>query len=169
MKMKVISSGIMNGVIQSQYGARGTEFNENHIPTYSLPFKVENAPKGTVSLAIVLEDKDAYPVTGGFVWIHWLAANFTRFEIKENESQTATDFIQGRNSWTSIQGGEQSAELSCYYGGMTPPDKPHLYELHVFALDKMLDIKQGFLLNELYHAMDGHILEQYTLKGTYEN
>ncbi len=167
--MKVTSSGIINGIIQPQYGARGTQFNENNIPTYSLPFQVENAPKETVSFAIVLEDKDAYPVTGGFVWIHWLAANITRLEIKDNESQTATDFVQGRNSWTSIQGGEQSATLSSYYGGMTPPDKPHLYELHVYALDKMLDVKQGFLLNELYREMDGHILEQYTLKGIYEN
>lgn len=167
--MNVTSSGIKNGMIEPQYGKRGTQFNENHIPTFSLPFRVENAPKETVSLAIVLEDKDAYPVTGGFVWIHWLAANITRFDIKDNESQTATDFIQGRNSWTSIQGGEQSVELSSYYGGMTPPDKPHTYELHVYALDKMLDIKQGFFLNELYHAMDGHILEQYTLKGIYEN
>lgn len=167
--MNVTSSGIMNGVIQSKYGAGGTQFNENGIPSYSLPFKVENAPKETVSLAIVLEDKDAYPVTGGFAWIHWLAANITRFEVKENESQSATDFIQGRNSWTSIQGGEQSVELSSYYGGMTPPDKPHMYELHVFALDKVLDVKPGFLLNELFHEMDGHILEQYTLKGVYEN
>ena len=167
--MNVTSSGIKYGTIKPQYGKRGTQFNENHIPTFSLPFQVENAPKETVSLAIVLEDKDAYPVTGGFVWIHWLAANITRFDIKDNESQTATDFIQGRNSWTSIQGGEQSVELSSYYGGMTPPDKPHTYELHVYALDKMLDIKQGFLLNELYHEMDGHILEQCTLKGIYEN
>lgn len=167
--MKVTSSGIINGVIQPQYGGHGTQFNENNIPTYSLPFTVENAPKETVSLAVVLEDKDAYPVTNGFVWIHWLAANITRFEIKENESQTANDFIQGVNSWTSIQGGEQSAELSCYYGGMMPPDKPHMYELHVYALDAILDIKQGFLLNELYHAMEGHIIDQFTLKGTYKN
>lgn len=166
--MNVTSSGIINGIIQPQYGGRGTQFNENNIPTYSLPFKIANAPEKTVSFAIVLEDKDAYPVTGGFSWIHWLAANITRFEIKDNESQTATDFVQGRNSWTSIQGGEQSATLSSYYGGMTPPDQAHIYELHVYALDKMLDIKQGFLLNELYHAMDGHILEQYTLKGKYE-
>ena len=167
--MNVTSSGIIGGVIGPQYGGHGTQFNENGIPTYSLPFTVENAPQETVSLAIVLEDKDAYPVTGGFAWIHWLAANITRFEIKENESQTADDFVQGRNSWTSIQGGEQSAELSFYYGGMTPPDKPHIYELHVYALDKMLDLKSGFLLNELYHQMDGHILEQYTLKSIYEN
>ncbi len=157
------------GVIQPQYGGHGTQFNENGIPTYSLPFKVEDAPQGTVSIAIVLEGKDAYPVTGGFAWIHWLAANITRFEIKENESQTAEDFVQGRNSWTSIQGGEQSAELSCYYGGMTPSDKPHIYELHVYALDKMLDLERGFLLNELYCKMDGHILDQFTLKGIYEN
>lgn len=40
--------------------------------------------EGVVSFAIILEDKDAYPVTGGFVWIHWLAANITRYELKEN-------------------------------------------------------------------------------------
>jgi len=167
--MIVTSNGIVNGKIKDEYGGRGTQFNENNVPTYSLPFVAENVPALTRSLSIVLEDKDAYPVTGGFAWIHWLAANITRFALKENESQTATDFIQGRNSWTSIQGGEQSAELSSYYGGMTPPDKPHTYELHVYALDTLLDLKQGFLYNELYHAMDGHILEQCTLKGIYEN
>lgn len=52
---------------------------------------------------------------------------------------------------------------------MTPSDQPHIYELHVFAVDKMLDIGQGFLLNELYRAMEGHVLVQYTLKGIYEN
>lgn len=166
--MNVTSNGIINGVIQSKYGGHGMQFNENGIPTYSLPFSVEDVPQETVSIAIVLEDKDAYPVTGGFAWIHWLAANITRFEINENESQTANDFVQGRNSWTSIQGGEQSAELSSFYGGMTPPDKPHIYELHVYALDKMLDLEHGFLLNELYHEMDGHILDEYTLKGIYE-
>lgn len=65
--------------------------------------------------------------------------------------------------------GEQSPELSSYYGGMTPPDQPHIYELHVYAIDKMLNMEQGFLLNELYREMEGHILEEYTLKGIYEN
>ena len=60
-------------------------------------------------------------------------------------------------------------ELSSFYGGMTPPDKPHIYELHVYALDKLLDLRRGFLLNELYREMDGHILAEYTLKGIYEN
>ncbi|AJH00459.1 phosphatidylethanolamine-binding protein [Clostridium beijerinckii] len=167
--MIATSAGIINGIIQDQYGSRGEYFNENRVPTFSLPLKIEDAPVNTASFAIVLEDKDAYPVTGGFVWIHWLAANITRSELKDNESQTAEDFIQGTNSWTSLQGNQQSKELSCYYGGMTPPDKAHVYELHVFALDKLLNLKKGFLLNELYHEMDGHILEQYTLKGIYKN
>ena len=47
-------------------------------------------------------------VTGGFAWIHWLAANIRRNELKDNESQTADDFIQGANSWTSFQGNQQS-------------------------------------------------------------
>lgn len=167
--MIATSAGIINGIIQDQYGSRGEHFNENGVPTFSLPLKIENAPVNTASFAIVLEDKDAYPVTGGFAWIHWLAANITRSELKDNESQTAGDFIQGTNSWTSLQGNQQSKELSCYYGGMTPPDKAHVYEFHVFALDRLLNVKKGFLLNELYHEMDGHILEQYTLKGIYKN
>lgn len=143
--MIATSAGIINGIIQDQYGSRGEYFNENRVPTFSLPLKIEDAPVNTASFAIVLEDKDAYPVTGGFVWIHWLAANITRSELKDNESQTAEDFIQGTNSWTSLQGNQQSKELSCYYGGMTPPDKAHVYELHVFALDKLLNLKKDFI------------------------
>lgn len=165
--MKVSSSGIVNGVFDDKYGKRGVQLNENGVPTCSIPVKIEDAPAGTVCYALVLEDKDAYPVSGGFAWIHWLAANITRTELLENESQNASDFVQGANSWTSMQGGGQSVELSSFYGGMCPPNEPHLYELHVYALDKLLDLNNSFLFNELHHKMDGHILGQYTLKGLY--
>lgn len=167
--MIVTSSGIIDGVIDDKYGKRGTQFNENGVPSRSLSLKFENAPKDTVSYALVLEDKDAYPVTGGFSWIHWMAANITRNELLENESRSARDFVQGVNSWTTVQGGEQSKELSSFYGGMTPPDAPHLYEVHVFALDTILELQNGFFLNELYRKMDGHILDQFTLKGIYKD
>lgn len=166
--MKVISSAIKDGFYEDQYGKRGDQVNENGVPNYSIPFEILEAPTSTVSYAIVLEDKDAYPVSGGFAWIHWLAANIKRTTIAENESVTASDFVQGVNSWTSMQGGQQSAELSSFYGGMCPPDAPHLYELHVFALDCELPVKQGFFMNELYHKMDGHILDSDTLKAYYK-
>lgn len=165
--MIVTSAGITNGFIQKKYGGYGTQFNENHVPSYSLPFKIENAPEHTASFAFILEDKDAYPVVG-FTWIHWLGANLKRNGLEENESQTAIDFIQGANSWISIQGNQQTREQASYYGGMTPPDKSHTYELHIFALDGMLDLKNEFYLNELYEKMEGHILEEAILKGIYE-
>ena len=166
--MKVTSTGIIDGIIADEYGAKGTQFNENEMPLYSLPLKIEDAPQGTKSFAIVMEDKDAVPVCG-FSWIHWLVANLTRDELLAGESQTATDFIQGVNSWISIQGDNQSIEASSYYGGMAPPNAPHLYETHVYALDTLLDLKPGFYMNELYRAMDGHILDCFTLNGEYSN
>ena len=51
--MIITSTGIIDGIIQDQYGGRGTLFNENGVPTYSLPFKIEDTPEGTVSFAIV--------------------------------------------------------------------------------------------------------------------
>ncbi len=167
--MKVTSTGIVDGKIHDKYGKHGEHFNVNRMPTYSLPVKIEDAPEGTVSYVIVLEDKDAFPISGGFSWIHWTAANITKTELMENESQTATDFVQGVNSRISIQGGQQTKELSSFYGGMAPPDKPHIYEMHVYALDTMLDLENGFLYNELYRKMDGHILATFTLKGEYRN
>lgn len=167
--MIVTSTGITDGVIDPKYGKYGTQCNERGIPSYSLPFHIEDAPADARSFALVLEDKDAFPVSGGFAWIHWTAANLTKHNILENESQTATDFVQGANSWMSVQGGQQSRALSSFYGGMSPPDAPHLYELHVFALDCLLDLDSGFFMNDLYHKMEGHVLAQYTLKGLYHN
>ncbi|MGL5721045.1 MAG: YbhB/YbcL family Raf kinase inhibitor-like protein [Brevinema sp.] len=167
--MVVTSTGIVNGVIEDKYGKRGTDFTAGGMPTYSLPFKIENAPAGTISYAITLEDPDAFPVSGGFVWVHWVAANIARTEVMENESQTATDFVQGVNSWISMQGGSQSRELSRFYGGMAPPDAPHTYVFKVYALDTTLDLANGFNLNELYRKMEGHVLETAELKGSYAN
>ncbi|MCC3867672.1 YbhB/YbcL family Raf kinase inhibitor-like protein [Terrisporobacter mayombei] len=166
--MIVKSKGIVNGVIEDKYGKRG-EVNEFGIPTYSLPIKVEYAPIRTRSYAVFLEDKDAIPVSGGFSWIHWSVANITTNEILENASKNNTDFVQGLNSWISIQGGKVPKEYACYYGGMAPPDKPHIYELTVYALDTLLDLENGFYPNEMFRKMEGHILKSVTIKGVYNN
>ena len=68
----------------------------------------------------------------------------------------------------SIQGGEIPKEFCMYYGGMAPPNEAHIYEIHVYALDCLIDLENGFYLNELHRAMDGHILGQFTLKGEYD-
>lgn len=166
--MKIICEGIKNGVFEDKYGFRG-ECNELGMPIHSIPLRFEDAPEGTESFAVVLEDKDAYPVSGGFAWIHWLAANIKKNELLENESQTAADFVQGINSWFSVQGGSHPAESCSYYGGMAPPNEPHTYEVHVYALDKVLDLENGFMLHDLHRQMRGHILAQGTIYGEYSN
>ena len=52
---------------------------------------------------------------------------------------------------------------------MTPPDRPHRYDLHIYALDDNLPLKEGFTHQELKKAMDGHILDSYTLSAMYRN
>lgn len=136
------------------------------MPTYSIPFEIKSAPEGTKSFAVVLEDKDAITASG-FVWIHWLIANLERTSVQENESQTATDYVQGANSWASVLGKFELDEASAY-GGMAPPNCLHRYELIVYALDTKLDVKPGFRFNDLHFAMQGHILEQAVVMGTYD-
>ena len=159
--MKVKSKGIIDGFFMDRYGKRGT------VADLSIPFTIEDAPDHTVSFAIVLEDIDAIPVCG-FSWIHWIACNITRTVIEEGESKSATDFIQGMNSSWSIQGG-QSKDQAIGFTHFGPPDQPHRYDLHVYALVSKLDLKEGFYLNELKKAMEGHIIQEVVLSGVYNH
>lgn len=164
--MKVTSNAIKNGYFEDKYGKRGNQFSPNGMPTYSIPFEIHDAPAGTQSFAVVLEDKDAITASG-FVWIHWLIANLERTQVQENESQSATDYVQGANSWASKLGQFDLAEASAY-GGMAPPNCEHRYELMVYALDTKLDLQPGFRFNDLHFAMQGHILAQAVVMGRYD-
>lgn len=165
--MLVKSNGIVNGIIDRKYGKYGSQCNEDGVPSCSLPVEILDAPEGTKTFALILEDKDAIPVCG-FSWIHWTAANITRTTLAEGESAQHPDYVQGVNSFASVVQGYAKERNSCY-GGMTPPDRPHTYELHVYALDTQLELETGFYMNELYWKMQGHILAQATLTGVYEN
>ncbi|NMD38954.1 MAG: YbhB/YbcL family Raf kinase inhibitor-like protein [Christensenellaceae bacterium] len=166
--MIIKSKGIKNGIIDDKYGKRGL-CNSFGMPVISIPLEIIDYPEGTVSFAIFMEDKDAYPVSKGFSWVHWLAANITDNVIEEDASRKNKNIIQGANSWMSIQGGSNSREDCSFYGGMAPPNEPHIYETYVYALDTMLNLKNGFYLNELFKAMEGHILASACIKGEYSN
>ncbi|MCF7529160.1 YbhB/YbcL family Raf kinase inhibitor-like protein [Neisseria lisongii] len=164
--MQVSSKAIENGVFADKYGKRGSQFGANGMPTYSIPFEISGAPEGTQSFAVVLEDKDAV-TAAGFVWTHWLIADLERTSVAENESLSATDFVQGANSWASVLG-QVDIEAASVYGGMAPPNCKHRYELIVYALDCKLGLKKGFRFNDLHFAMKGHILAQAEVVGEYD-
>lgn len=154
--MKVTSKGIVDGKILDKYGKRGTQ-QKFGMPTLSLPIKIECAPKDTKSFAIIFDDPDSVPVCG-YIWNHWLVANLQKTELKEDESQTSFDFVQGKNSWND----------NCY-GGPCPPDKPHNYRIRVFALSSLLDLRGDFTLTQLENQMHGQILDTAELFGIYDN
>lgn len=168
----VVTSAAINskGFLSDKYGYNDkTQLDTKGMPITSFPFEIKNAPKGTKSYAVFLEDKDAFPVSKGFSWVHWVAANITTTKVAENASKNKPNFVQGMNSWWSSLGGSRDAkEVSCY-GGPAPYDgKVHTYEMHVYALDKTLNLKNGFLMNEMFKQMEGHILDEYTLKFKYQ-
>lgn len=151
----VSSTGIVDGVIDDAYGARGSQF-ANGVPTLSLPLSFENAPEGTVCYALVMNDPDAEAVAG-YVWVHWLAANITTAGLEENASvQRPGSMVQGQNSW-GLAG----------YGGPTPPSGVHTYIIEVYALDTELELEAGFTEEALRAAMEGHVLAGATLAGSY--
>ncbi len=154
--MIVSSNGVINGKLLDKFGKRGTE-QKFGMPTLSLPIKIEDAPKNAESFAIIFDDPDSVPVCN-YVWVHWLVANLTRTELKENESQTSYDFVQGKNSWND----------NCY-GGPCPPDRPHNYRLRIFALTEKLNLRGDFTLQQLESAMNNKIIETAELTCTYDN
>ncbi len=164
--MKISSEAIVNGYIDDRFGKRGTQKHLG-VASRSIPVKIEDSPKNTVCFALVVDDKDAVEVCG-FTWIHWLVANIKTNIIEENASETRNDFIQGMTSEHSVAS-KLSAEDATRYVGMAPPDKPHRYDITVYALDCELKLESGFTYNKLWYAMKGHILDSASITGIYNN
>ena len=126
------------------------------------PLKIECAYTRIKRLALIMDDPDAMGAVGK-VWVHWVIWNISpgALKILEDEgykSQTV-DILQSDYGMTDF--GEVG------YGGPAPPDKRHTYVFKLYALDSWLDLPKGSTKSELEKAMEGHILEQTQLTGTY--
>lgn len=160
------SSGIKEGYIGDKYGKHGTQ-NLSGMPSLSLPLEWKDAPKGTKSYVVVMQDYDAIPVVG-FSWIHWatiIPADYT--ELKENASLDDKKIIQGANSWLSPLGNLDRGTAS-HFGGPAPPDMDHTYEIKIYALSEVPKLEDGFFLNHLYKEMKGKVLGEAVLEGKYK-
>ena len=114
------------------------------------PLTVSGVPEGTKSLALIMDDPDAMGAVGK-VWVHWVAWNIDPIttELENLTTEGMTDF------------GEVG------YGGPAPPDKRHTYVFKLYALDCELELSSESAKADVEKAMEGHILEQATLTGTY--
>ena len=125
------------------------------------PLKIKCAYTRTKSLALIMDDPDAMGAVGK-VWVHWVRWNISPGALKEFDySKTQSPEID----CLSDKGMTDFGEVG--YGGPAPPDKRHTYVFKLYALDSWLDLPEGSTKSELEKAMEGHIIEQATLTGTY--
>jgi Raf kinase inhibitor-like YbhB/YbcL family protein len=116
-------------------------------------------PEKTKSLALVCDDPDAPAGT----WVHWVIFNIPPIFNALSEKAPPEEILppgtkQGRNDFNRIG-----------YGGPCPPrGNPHRYFFKLYALDTKLSVHPGATKKELMAAIEGHILAQGQLMGTYK-
>lgn len=125
----------------------------------SPPLRWTEAPAGTESLSLVVEDPDA----PGGIFTHWVLYDLPAGDRELPESVPQRDELttgarQGQNSFGRIG-----------YGGPCPPPGPaHRYFFRLYALDRKIDLRAGAGPADLNRAMRGHILAQAELMGRYK-
>lgn len=111
---------------------------------------ITGLPEGTGSMVLIMEDPDA-PVG---TWDHWVAYDIEPVgTIPENVGSLGTD---GLNSWKRFG-----------YGGPCPPGGTHRYFFRVLALDGELGLAEGATKDEVLNAVEGRVLAEATLMGTF--
>lgn len=151
-KIELSSAAFANGQsIPKKYTCDGEDI--------SPPLKWMNAPKETKSFALISDDPDAPAGT----WVHWVIFNIPAdvSELKENLPKTESVLgkaKQGINDFEKIG-----------YGGPCPPSgKPHRYFFKLYALDTELNLSGKVKKEDLVKAMQGHILAEGQIMGTYQ-
>lgn len=113
------------------------------------------APTGTKAFALIMDDPDAprpEPV------VHWLLYNIPP-EVKGiEEADPPEGALVGLNSRETME-----------YRGPRPPEGKHRYFFKLYALSRPLDLQAGATKTQVLDAMDGSILDQCELVGTYEH
>ena len=138
-EFSIISSDFNEGEeIPNEFGYKF----ENKEP--KLDFK--NIPQGTQSIGLIMDDPDAMAAVGK-IWVHWLQY----FDYPSNNLT-----LEGKTDFDEIG-----------YGGPAPPNGRHTYIFKAYALDRKLDLQQGYSKQELENAMTGHILAEAKLTGTF--
>lgn len=135
-----------NGPIPPRYTCDGEEHTNP-------PLRIIDLPPDTAELAIIMDDPDA----PGGTYDHWLVWNIPAHTKEIGEHGLPPGALLGTGS---------SGEMR-YTGPCPPAGSLHHYSFRVYALDHPIDLAAGSHKDQLLEAMEGHILEQAELIGTY--
>lgn len=145
----------------SEFSIASPDFKEGEEIPKKFGYKFENRepeldfvniPEGTQILALIMDDPDAMEAVGK-VWVHWLV--FGSIDIS-SKFPNANLKREGKSDFGEIG-----------YGGPAPPNGRHTYIFKAYALDTMLDLEEGYSKQDLEQAMNGHVLAEAKLTGTF--
>ena len=150
MTIKIMSSTFKDGQMLPK---RCGYDNENSSPALSW----SGLPAGAKSLAVICDDPDA----PGGDWVHWVIFNIPSgtggLPEKMSKDKVLKDGSrQGMNDFRKTG-----------YDGPCPPSGTHRYVFKVYALDTLLELKDGATKQELLDSMKGHILAEGRIVGLY--
>lgn len=140
------------GEIPKLYTCDGNKINP--------PLSFSDVPFKAKSLALIVYDPDipesAKQNMNIDVWDHWVVFNIPH-DIRNIEENTTPIGIYGRNT-----NGNNTYTPPC------PPYGVHRYIFDLYALDTMLSLPKGASRLDVLEAIQGHILDQAELIGTYQ-
>ena len=120
----------------------------------SPPLQWSEPPAGTNCFALICEDPDAPRGT----WTHWVVFNLPADSRGFDEgARVSGGAIEGKNDFGKTG----------YGGPAPPPGKPHRYYFRIYALDTVLNLKEGATKQQVDAAMKGHVLGKGELMGKY--
>jgi len=140
------------GEIPTEYTCEG--------PDVSPELRWSGAPPGTQSFALIVDDPDAPdPAAPKMTWVHWVLYNLPAdcTGLAKDVRQLPAGTREGLNDWKRTG-----------YGGPCPPIGRHRYFFKLYALDTVLPDLGTPTKDRLLQAMQGHILAQAELMGTYQ-
>jgi Raf kinase inhibitor-like YbhB/YbcL family protein len=152
MSLEITSDAFTNGQsIPAKYSCVGKNI--------SPALMWNEPPEGTQSFALIVDDPDAPMGT----WVHWVL-----FNIPADTRLLQEDLpVTGKNADPNgISVGKNSSGKTSY-DGPCPPSGTHRYYFKLYALDTMLNVLPGATKDEVLKEMDGHILEQGEMMGTF--
>lgn len=124
----------------------------------SPPLLIEDVPPGTASLALIVDDPDAPdPAAPKRVWVHWVVYGIPPDTARIEQGTPPAGARIGKNDW-----GKNA------WGGPCPPIGRHRYFFELYALDVALTDLPDADKKRLLAAMEGHVLGQAELVGTYQ-
>jgi Raf kinase inhibitor-like YbhB/YbcL family protein len=136
------------GAIPKQYTGEGRDI--------SPPLIWTGVPEGTKEIALICDDPEAPRAEP---WVHWVVYKIPTNVTGFDEGSTQGGALEGKNDFGTPG-----------YGGPLPPKGHgvHHYHFKVYTLDAELEAAAGLTKDQLLEAMEGHILDEGELVGTYE-